>query len=161
MRPDPSRPVVPGHEVVGAIDAIGDGVTEWKVGDRVGVGFLGGHCGVCAWCRRGDFVNCETQPQTGTTVDGGYTEVMYARESGLVRIPDAMSAVDAAPLLCAGITTYKTLVGLNAGPDALVAIQNIGGLGHLGLQYADKLGLPRGRNRAWHRQGRAGGKAGR
>jgi propanol-preferring alcohol dehydrogenase len=140
MRPDPSRPVVPGHEVVGAIDAVGDGVTEWKVGDRVGVGFLGGHCGVCAWCRRGDFVNCANQPQTGTTVDGGYAEVMYARESGLVRIPDAMSAVDAAPLLCAGITTYNALVGLNAGPDALVAIQGIGGLGHLGLQYADKLG---------------------
>ena len=132
MRPDPSRPVVPGHEVVGAIDAVGDGVTEWEVGDRVGVGFLGGHCGVCAWCRRGDFVNCANQPQTGTTVDGGYAEVMYARESGLVRIPDAMSAVDAAPLLCAGITTYNALVGLNAGPDALVAIQGIGGLGHLG-----------------------------
>src|ERR1700758_3475462 len=118
MRPDPSQPVVPGHEIVGVVDAVGEQVSGWSVGDRVGVGFLGGHCGVCAWCRRGDFVNCANQPQTGTTVDGGDAEVMYARESGLVRIPNAMSAVDAAPLLCAGITTYNALVGLNAGPDA-------------------------------------------
>jgi alcohol dehydrogenase, propanol-preferring len=140
MRADPQQPVVPGHEAVGVIDAVGDGVTEWHVGDRVGVGYLGGHCGVCVWCRRGDFVNCENQPQTGTDVDGGYAEVMYARASGLVRIPDSLASIDAAPLLCAGITTYNALVGLNAGPDALVAIQGIGGLGHLGLQYADKLG---------------------
>ncbi len=140
MRPDPSQPVVPGHEVVGVIDAVGEGVTEWTVGDRVGVGYLGGHCGVCVWCRHGDFVNCENQPQTGTTVDGGYAEVMYARASGLVRIPDGLTSVDASPLLCAGITTYNPLQKLNAGPDALVAIQGIGGLGHLGLQYANKLG---------------------
>jgi propanol-preferring alcohol dehydrogenase len=140
MRPDPSQPVVPGHEVVGVIDAVGEGVTGWKVGDRVGVGYLGGHCGVCAWCRHGDFVNCENQPWTGTTVDGGYAEVMYARASGLVRIPDGLTSVDASPLLCAGITTYNALRKLNAGPDALVAIQGIGGLGHLGLQYANKLG---------------------
>jgi alcohol dehydrogenase, propanol-preferring len=140
MRPDPSQPVVPGHEVVGVIDAVGEGVTGWTVGDRVGVGYLGGHCGVCAWCRHGDFVNCENQPQTGTTVDGGYAEVMYARASGLVRIPDGLTSVDASPLLCAGITTYNPLQKLNAGPDALVAIQGIGGLGHLGLQYANKLG---------------------
>ena len=140
MRPDPSQPVVPGHEVVGVIDAVGEGVTEWQLGDRVGVGYLGGHCGVCVWCRHGDFVNCENQPQTGTTVDGGYAEVMHARASGLVRIPDGLTSVDASPLLCAGITTYNALQKLNAGPDALVAIQGIGGLGHLGLQYADKLG---------------------
>ena len=140
MRPDPSQPVVPGHEVVGVIDAVGEGVTEWQLGDRVGVGYLGGHCGVCVWCRHGDFVNCENQPQTGTTVDGGYAEVMYARASGLVRIPDGLTSVDASPLLCAGITTYNALQKLSAGPDALVAIQGIGGLGHLGLQYADKLG---------------------
>jgi alcohol dehydrogenase, propanol-preferring len=140
MRPDPSQPVVPGHEAVGVIDAVGKGVTGWKVGDRIGVGYLGGHCGVCSWCRHGDFVNCENQPWTGTTVDGGYAEVMYARASGLVRIPDGLTSVDASPLLCAGITTYNALQGLNAGPDALVAIQGIGGLGHLGLQYANKLG---------------------
>jgi propanol-preferring alcohol dehydrogenase len=140
MRPDPRQPVVPGHEVVGVIDAVGEGVTGWKVGDRVGVGYLGGHCGVCVWCRHGDFVNCENQPWTGTTVDGGYAEVMYARASGLVRVPDGLTSVDAAPLLCAGITTYNALQKLNAGPDALVAVQGIGGLGHLGLQYANKLG---------------------
>jgi alcohol dehydrogenase, propanol-preferring len=140
MRPDPSQPVVPGHEAVGVIDAVGKGVTGWKVGDRIGVGYLGGHCGVCSWCRHGDFVNCENQPWTGTTVDGGYAEVMYARASGLVRIPDGLTSVDASPLLCAGITTYNALQKLNAGPDALVAIQGIGGLGHLGLQYANKLG---------------------
>ena len=140
MRPDPSRPVVPGHEIVGVVDAVGAGVTGWRVGDRVGVGFLGGHCGVCAWCRRGDFVNCENQPQPGTTEDGGYAEVGYARATGLVRIPDALSSVVAAPLLCAGITTFNPLQRLNAEPDALVAIQGIGGLGHLGLQFANKLG---------------------
>jgi alcohol dehydrogenase, propanol-preferring len=139
MRPDPSEPVVPGHEIVGVIDAIGDGVTEWTVGDRVGVGFLGGPCGVCVWCRQGDFVSCEDQPKTGMTTDGGYAEVVYARASGLVRIPESFSSVDAAPLLCAGITTFNPLRRLNAGPDALVAIQGIGGLGHLGIQYANRL----------------------
>jgi len=140
LRPDPQQPVVPGHEAVGVIDAVGAGVTEWNVGDRVGVGFLGGHCGVCVWCRHGDFVNCENQPQTGTTVDGGYAEVMYARASGLVRIPDGLDSVVAAPLLCAGVTTYNPLLKLHAAPDTLVAIQGIGGLGHLGVQYANKLG---------------------
>jgi alcohol dehydrogenase, propanol-preferring len=140
MRPDPTEPVVPGHEIVGVIDAVGDGVTECVVGDRVGVGFLGGHCGVCSWCRHGDFVNCENQPQTGLTTDGGYAEMVYARASGLVHIPDTLSSIDASPLLCAGITTFNPLRNLNAGPDALVAIQGIGGLGHLGIQYAAKLG---------------------
>ena len=128
LRPDPRRPVVPGHEVVGVIDALGEGVTGWSVGDRVGLGFLGGHCGVCVWCRRGDFVNCENQPRPGTTADGGYAEVVYARATGLVRIPDALASVDASPLLCAGITTYNAVQKLNAEPDALVAIQGIGGL---------------------------------
>ena len=140
MRADPTQPVVPGHEVVGVVDAVGDGVTGWDVGERVGVGYLGGHCGVCAWCRHGDFVNCENQPWTGTNVDGGYAEVMYARASGLVRIPNGLPSVEAAPLLCAGITTYNALQRLNAVPDALVAVQGIGGLGHLGVQYANKLG---------------------
>jgi alcohol dehydrogenase, propanol-preferring len=140
LRPDPRQPIVPGHEAVGVIDAVGDGVTEWQVGDRVGVGYLGGHCGVCVWCRHGDFVNCENQPQTGTDVDGGYAEVLYARATGLVRIPGSLTSADASPLLCAGITTYNPLQKLNAPPDALVAVQGIGGLGHLGVQYANKLG---------------------
>ena len=140
MRPDPLEPVVPGHEIVGVIDAVGEDVSGWKIGDRVGVGFLGGPCNVCTWCRRGDFVNCENQPRPGTDADGGYAEVMFARASGLVRIPDTLTSVDASPLLCAGITTYNPLQKLDAEPDALVAIQGIGGLGHLGVQFANKLG---------------------
>jgi len=141
LREDPSSPIVPGHEIVGVIDAVGPGVTAWRVGERVGVGFLGGHCGECEFCRRGDFVNCLDQPHTGTTVDGGYAEVAYARASGLVRIPEGMSAVEAAPLLCAGLTTFTALRQIDARPGALVAVQGIGGLGHLGLQYASKLGF--------------------
>ncbi|WP_200216709.1 alcohol dehydrogenase catalytic domain-containing protein [Micromonospora coerulea] len=137
---DPSTPIVPGHEIVGVIDAVGAGVTAWRPGDRVGVGFLNGHCGECDSCRRGDFVNCAAQPLTGTTVDGGYTEVAYARASGLVRIPDRLAATDAAPLLCAGLTMYQALQGLDARPGTLVAVQGIGGLGHLGVQYARELG---------------------
>jgi D-arabinose 1-dehydrogenase-like Zn-dependent alcohol dehydrogenase len=140
MRDDPSAPIVPGHEVVGVIDAVGEGVTAWQVGDRVGLGFLGGHCGECQWCRRGDFVNCANQPQPGTTEDGGYAEVVYARATGLVRVPDVLSSEEASPLLCAGITTYNALRKLAAEPGALVGIQGIGGLGHLGIQYASKLG---------------------
>ncbi|MER6926437.1 alcohol dehydrogenase catalytic domain-containing protein, partial [Streptomyces spiralis] len=109
LRQDPSQPVVPGHEIVGVIDAVGAGVTAWQPGDRVGVGFLNGHCWECEPCRRGDFVNCLKQEQTGTTTDGGYAEVAYARASGLVRIPDGISALDAAPLLCAGLTTFAAL----------------------------------------------------
>ncbi|MUL76022.1 alcohol dehydrogenase catalytic domain-containing protein [Mycolicibacterium sp. CBMA 226] len=140
QRPNPENPVVPGHEAVGVIDAVGPGVTGWQVGDRVGVGFLGGPCGACNHCRRGDFVNCEDQPWFGTTADGGYAEVAYARASGLVRIPDTLDSIAASPLLCAGITTYNALQLVTAAPDSLVAIQGIGGLGHLGIQYADKLG---------------------
>jgi alcohol dehydrogenase, propanol-preferring len=140
LRPNAGEPVVPGHEIVGVIDALGEGVTGWSIGDRVGVGFLGGHCTVCVWCRRGDFINCENQPRPGTTEDGGYAEVGYARATGLARIPDALPSVDASPLLCAGITTYNALQKLNLEPDTLVAIQGIGGLGHLGVQYANKLG---------------------
>jgi alcohol dehydrogenase, propanol-preferring len=140
MRADPSLPVVPGHEIVGVIDAVGAGVSAWQVGERVGVGFLGGHCGECESCRRGDFVNCTDQPQTGTTVDGGYAEYVFARTSGLVRVPAGLSSVDAAPLLCAGLTTFSALRQIDARPGALVAVQGIGGLGHLGLQYASRLG---------------------
>ncbi|MFH9402634.1 alcohol dehydrogenase catalytic domain-containing protein [Streptomyces sp. NPDC017638] len=140
LRPDPSKPVVPGHEVVGVIDAVGDGVTAWQPGERVGVGFLNGQCGECEPCRRGDFVNCRDQHQTGTTTDGGYAEVVYARASGLVRIPHGLSAVDAAPLLCAGLTTFMALQHGPARAGSLVAVQGIGGLGHLALQYARSLG---------------------
>lgn len=140
LRADPAQPIVPGHEVVGVIDAVGEGVGAWHVGDRVGVGFLNGHCGECTPCRRGDFVNCADQPQTGTTTDGGYAEVLIARSSGLVRVPDGLSPTVAAPLLCAGLTTFSALRRLDARPGALVAIQGIGGLGHLGLQYAARLG---------------------
>jgi propanol-preferring alcohol dehydrogenase len=141
MRPDPSSPVVPGHEVVGVIDAVGPGVTTWRVGERVGVGFLNGYCGVCEFCRRGDFVNCEDQPSTGSDVDGGYAQVILARASGLVRIPQGMGSVDAAPLLCAGLTVFSALQQIDGAPGALVAVQGIGGLGHLGVQYAHKLGF--------------------
>ncbi|MDT0467765.1 alcohol dehydrogenase catalytic domain-containing protein [Streptomyces gibsoniae] len=140
LRPDPSSPIVPGHEIVGLIDAVGAGVTAWQPGDRVGIGFLNGHCGECERCRRGDFVNCLHQEQTGTTVDGGYAEVAYARASGLVRIPDDMPATDAAPLLCAGLTTFTALQQAPIRAGALVAVQGIGGLGHLALQYAHSLG---------------------
>ncbi|MEE6164202.1 MULTISPECIES: alcohol dehydrogenase [unclassified Mycolicibacterium] len=140
LRPAPERPVVPGHEIVGVIDAVGAGVTRWKPGDRVGVGFLGGQCGECESCRRGDFVNCTDQPQPGTTEDGGYAEMLYVRATGLVRVPDQLSANLAAPLLCAGITTFNALRATAAPPGALIAIQGIGGLGHLGVQYAKKLG---------------------
>lgn len=140
LRADPSVPVVPGHEIVGVIDAVGAGVTAWTVGTRVGVGYLGGHCGECESCRRGDFVNCANQPQTGTTVDGGYAEVTYARASGLVRIPDGADPVEVAPLLCAGLTVYGALLKVDARPGSLVAVQGIGGLGHLGIQYAKTLG---------------------
>ncbi|HEU5469166.1 MAG TPA: alcohol dehydrogenase catalytic domain-containing protein [Actinophytocola sp.] len=140
LRADASVPVVPGHEIVGMIDAVGAGVTAWPVGTRVGIGYLGGHCGECEPCRRGDFVNCADQPQTGTTVDGGYAEVAYARASGLVRIPTDADPLQIAPLLCAGLTVYRALLSAGPRPGALVAVQGIGGLGHLGIQYAKALG---------------------
>ncbi|MEU4667465.1 alcohol dehydrogenase catalytic domain-containing protein [Amycolatopsis sp. NPDC023774] len=140
MRADPDVPRVPGHEIVGVIDAVGEGVRAWHVGERVGIGYLGGQDGECEYCRRGDFVNCTDQPWTGTHVDGGYAEYTYARATGLVRIPSGLSASDAAPLLCAGITTYSALSKLDARPGSLVAVQGIGGLGHLGVQYAKALG---------------------
>jgi D-arabinose 1-dehydrogenase-like Zn-dependent alcohol dehydrogenase len=134
-------PRVPGHEVVGKIDALGQGVLGWKIGQRVGVGFLGGHCGRCQSCRRGDFVNCTNQPVTGAHFDGGYAEVMIAYPNGLVAIPDGLDSVDAAPLLCAGITTFNALRRSSAKPGELVAILGIGGLGHLGVQFANHMGF--------------------
>jgi propanol-preferring alcohol dehydrogenase len=134
-------PIVPGHEVVGRVEKLGQDVTGWTVGQRVGIGYLGGHCGVCANCRRGDFVYCSNQPVTGDSVDGGYAEYAIARASGLVAVPEELSAAEAAPLLCAGITVFNGLRKGAARPGDLVAVQGIGGLGHLAIQYAAKLGL--------------------
>src|SRR5712672_2624626 len=134
-------PRVPGHEAVGRIDAIGAGVEGWKVGQRVGVGFLGGSCGHCGPCRNGDLVNCKNQAFTGIQHDGGYAEVMIAKASGLVSVPDELSSVDAAPLLCAGITTFSALRNSPARAGDLVAIFGVGGLGHLGVQYARHMGF--------------------
>jgi alcohol dehydrogenase, propanol-preferring len=134
-------PRVPGHEVVGRIDALGSGVQGWAVGQRVGVGFLGGCCGFCEFCRNGDLVNCRNQEYTGIHHDGGYAEVMIAKASGLVSIPDDLSSVDAAPLLCAGITTFSALRNAPAKAGDLVAVLGIGGLGHLGVQYARQMGF--------------------
>ena len=133
-------PRVPGHEVAGIVDELGSSVTEWKKGDRVGVGWHGGHCFVCESCRRGDFVTCKNQAITGITRDGGYQQYMLARHEAVARIPDDLSPVDAGPLLCAGITTFNSLRHSGAKPGDLVAVQGIGGLGHLGIQYAAKAG---------------------
>jgi propanol-preferring alcohol dehydrogenase len=134
-------PRVPGHEAVGRIDALGAYVQGWVVGQRVGVGFLGGFCGYCEFCRGGDLVNCRNQEFTGIHRDGGYSEMLVARASGLMSIPDDLSSVNAAPLLCAGITTFSALRNAPAKPGDLVAVLGIGGLGHLGVQYARHMGF--------------------
>ncbi len=133
-------PRVPGHEAVGRIEELGAGVVGWQVGQRAGVGFLAGPCGQCAMCHRGDFTRCTNQIWTGLHQDGGYAEMMIAKASGLVAIPDELDAHEAAPLLCAGITVFKALKKSNAQPGDLVAIQGIGGLGHLAVQFARKMG---------------------
>jgi D-arabinose 1-dehydrogenase-like Zn-dependent alcohol dehydrogenase len=134
-------PRVPGHEVVGRIDTLGSSVEGWSVGQRVGVGFLGGHCGYCEFCRGGDLVNCRNQEYTGIHRDGGYAEMMIAKASGLVAVPDALASAGAAPLLCAGITTFNALRNSPAKAGDLVAVLGIGGLGHLGVQYARHMGF--------------------
>ena len=134
-------PRVPGHEAVGVIDMLGAGVEEWAVEQRVGVGFLGGSCGRCKQCRGGDLVNCRNQEFTGIQHDGGYAEVLIARASGLMSIPDDLSAVEAAPLLCAGLTTFSALRNSPAKAGDLVAVLGISGLGHLGVQYARHMGF--------------------
>jgi D-arabinose 1-dehydrogenase-like Zn-dependent alcohol dehydrogenase len=141
LSPDIRYPRVPGHEVVGKIDALGEGVSAWKLGQRVGVGFLGGYCGRCTPCRRGDFVNCENQPVSGVADDGGYAEVMIADERALAAVPAELAPADAAPLLCAGLTTYNALRNSPARPGDLVAVQGIGGLGHLAVQFANRMGF--------------------
>ena len=135
-------PRVPGHEIAGVVDAVGVAVAGWKEGQRVGVGWHGGHCGYCDSCRRGDFVTCQVAPQVpGIAYDGGYAEYMIAPASALAGIPEGLSAVDAGPLMCAGITTFNSLRNSGARPGDLVAILGIGGLGHLGIQFAAKMGF--------------------
>jgi len=134
-------PRVPGHEVAGVIDEVGPDVVNWKVGDRVGIGWHGGHCSHCDPCRSGDFINCVSEEICGITYDGGYQEYMVAPQEALARIPDALRSTEAAPLLCAGITTYNSLRNSPARPGDLVAVLGVGGLGHLGVQYANKLGF--------------------
>ena len=133
-------PRVPGHEVVGLIDELGAGVTERKQGQRVGVGWHGGHDGTCRACRRGDFRNCQNLRVPGISYDGGYEQYMVAPVEAVVAIPESLGAAEAAPLLCAGITTYNALRHSGAMPGDLIAVQGIGGLGHLGIQFANKLG---------------------
>jgi D-arabinose 1-dehydrogenase-like Zn-dependent alcohol dehydrogenase len=134
-------PRVPGHEVIGVIDAVGSGVPRWKSGQRVGVGWNGGFCGYCDNCRRGDFFACQTSTDvTGISRDGGYAEYMLAPTSALALAPGDLSSVEAAPLMCAGVTTFNCLRNSGAGPGDLVAVIGIGGLGHLAVQFAAKMG---------------------
>jgi D-arabinose 1-dehydrogenase-like Zn-dependent alcohol dehydrogenase len=135
-------PRVPGHEIAGIIDAIGDGVVPWKTGQRVGVGWHGGHCGYCDSCRRGDFVTCQIAPKVpGISYDGGYAEYMIAPAATVALIPEELSAEEAGPLMCAGITTYNALRNSGARPGDVVAVLGVGGLGHLGIQFAAKMGF--------------------
>jgi len=139
--PGLTLPRVPGHEVVGRLEALGAGVSKWKIGQRVGVGLIAGEDGVCESCRRGDIVNCKSPVVSGVTMDGGYAEVMVAEARGISSVPDELTSAEAAPLLCAGITTYNALrnAGLRGGD--LVAVQGVGGLGHLGIQFARHMGF--------------------
>ena len=133
-------PRVPGHEVAGIVDEVGADVSEWKKGQRVGVGWHGGHDNTCPECRRGDFLNCRNLKIPGISYDGGYQQYMVAPVDALVAIPESLKDIDAAPLLCAGITTYNALRHSGAMPGDLVAVLGIGGLGHLGIQFANKFG---------------------
>lgn len=139
--PGLSLPRVPGHEIAGRVDAIGAGVTAWKAGDRVGVGWHGGHCFQCTSCRKGLFINCERAKITGITHDGGYADYVVVPSESVARIPDKLNPVEAGPLLCAGVTTYNALRNAGARAGDTVAVQGIGGLGHLGIQYAAKMGF--------------------
>ncbi len=134
-------PRVPGHEIAGRVEAVGAKVTAWKVGDRVGVGWHGGHCFECGACRRGLFINCEKAKITGATHDGGYAEYAVVPSASVARIPEGLAPADAGPLLCAGVTTYNALRNSGARPGDTVAVQGVGGLGHLAIQYAAKMGF--------------------
>jgi D-arabinose 1-dehydrogenase-like Zn-dependent alcohol dehydrogenase len=142
LLPGMTYPRVPGHEAAGVIDALGEGVKGWKVGERVGIGWFGGSCGYCDSCRRGDFAMCLINREiTGVTRDGGHAEYMIAHSDALARIPDEISPVDAGPLVCAGVTTFNAMRNAGVKAGQLVAILGIGGLGHLGVQYAAKMGF--------------------
>ena len=135
-------PRVPGHEIIGVVDLVGEGVKPWKNGQRVGVGWHGGNCGYCDHCRRGDFFACNVALlTTGISFDGGYAEYMVAPAEALARVPNELSAVDGAPLMCAGVTTFNALRNSGARPGDVVAVLGIGGLGHLGVQFAAKMGF--------------------
>jgi D-arabinose 1-dehydrogenase-like Zn-dependent alcohol dehydrogenase len=134
-------PRAPGHEIAGVIDAVGEGAEPWKIGDRVGVGWYGGNCGKCASCRRGDFITCVNLLIPGISYDGGYAEYVVVPSAALARIPDELTPEEAAPLMCAGVTTFNALRNSGAHPGDLVAVQGIGGLGHLGVQFAAKFGF--------------------
>ncbi len=139
--PGLSFPRIPGHEIAGVIDALGAGVVGWRAGQRVGVGWFGGHCGHCEPCRRGWLIDCRNLRIPGVSYDGGYAEAMVAPADALAALPDDLGAADAAPLLCAGVTTFNALRHSGAMPGDVVAILGIGGLGHLGVQFANKLGF--------------------
>jgi alcohol dehydrogenase/propanol-preferring alcohol dehydrogenase len=139
--PGITLPRVPGHEIAGVIDALGEGVTTWKTGERVGVGWFGGADGTCESCRRGDFMTCENGKVSGISFDGGYAEYTVVPAGALARLPDALSFVEAAPLLCAGVTTFNSLRHSGAKAGDLVGVLGVGGLGHLGVQYAAKMGF--------------------
>jgi D-arabinose 1-dehydrogenase-like Zn-dependent alcohol dehydrogenase len=142
LMPGLQYPRVPGHEVIGVVDAVGQGVAQWKPGQRVGVGWHAGHCGYCNNCSRGDFFACQTSTLvSGLTFDGGYADYMVAPAEGIAAIPEELSAVEAAPLMCAGITTFNCLRNSGARSGDVVAILGLGGLGHLGVQYAAKMGF--------------------
>lgn len=138
--PGIQHPRAPGHEVAGIIDEVGEGVSDWKKGQRAGVGWHGGHDGTCISCRRGDFGNCRNMKIAGISYDGGYQQYMVAPVEALVAIPESLNDAEAAPLLCAGITTFNALRHSGASAGDLVAVQGIGGLGHLGIQFANKFG---------------------
>ena len=139
--PGLSLPRIPGHEITGVIDAVGTDVIDWRTGQRVGVGWFGGNCGRCEPCRRGWLIDCRNLRVPGISYDGGYAEAMVAPVNALAAMPDELGAVEAAPLLCAGVTTFNALRHSGAMPGDVVAILGIGGLGHLGLQFANKLGF--------------------
>ena len=141
LLPIVSYPRVPGHEIVGIVDAVGPDVIRCKPGQRVGIGWYGGHCGHCEPCRRGDLVACQNPLIPGLTYDGGYAEYVVAPEEALAAVPESLKSVDAAPLLCAGITTFNALRNSGARPPDTVAILGMGGLGHLGVQFAAKMGF--------------------
>jgi D-arabinose 1-dehydrogenase-like Zn-dependent alcohol dehydrogenase len=136
-----SYPRAPGHEVVGLVDAVGDGVTEWSVGQRVGLGWYGGHCGKCVPCRRGDHIACQKLRIPGVSYDGGYADYLIAPAMALAAVPDSLSGAEVGPLLCAGITTFNAIRNSGARPPDTVAILGMGGLGHLGVQFAAKMGF--------------------